>query len=53
MIYPEESAGQINHCDNTNCVELRRMNVRNNTQFCCAHVQKAKDDISSARVQPP
>ena len=53
MIYPEESAGQINHCDNTKCVELRRMNVRNNTQFSCAHVQKAKDDKSSGRVQQP
>ena len=52
MIYPEESA-QINHCDNPKCVELRRMNVRNNTQFCCAHVQKAKDDKTSGRVKSP
>ena len=49
IIYPEETTGQINHCDNTKCVELRIMNVRNNTQLCCSHVH----DMSSGRVQPP
>ena len=50
MIFPEETADKIHHCDYAKCAELRRMSVRNKTQFSCSHVQKAQDDIRSGRV---
>ena len=45
-----EQGEGIHNCDQKNCTETRRVNVRNSSQFFCPHIDKVLTAVKDGLV---
>ena len=48
---PFEDGAEVSKCSYSDCMENRRVAVRNNREFNCKHLQTARDHILASSVK--